>query len=93
VLAYWRDVASDFSVFHRLRNLERGGEVDAPEFFALAHRLDLYGGAVALRVAQQREKPRGAQAGVAGEPMDFDDYFAGRQVQLIEAAARMEGGD
>lgn len=92
MLAYWRDVASDFSVFHRVRGLENSREVDAPLFFALAHRLDLYGGAVALRVAQQRAKTTAQLPAPVGAPMEFDEYFAGRQVQLIEAAARMGGG-
>lgn len=93
VLAFWRDVASDFSVFHRIRAVGHTDEVDAPTFFALAHRLDVYGGAVALRVAQQHERnAAGAQGGV-GAPMEFDEYFAGRRIQLIEAATRMGGGD
>lgn len=92
MLAYWRDVVSDFSVFHRVRSPERCDELDAPGFFALAHRLDLYGGAVALRVAQQRQQHTAPLPGPAGAPMEFDEYFAGRKIQLIEAAARMEGG-
>lgn len=93
VLAFWRDVASDFSAFHRIRAVERTDEVDAPTFFALAHRLDAYGGAVALRVAQQRARDAQRSQGGVGAPMEFDEYFAGRHAQLIEAAGRMEGGD
>lgn len=92
MLAYWRDVLSDLSVFHRIRDPLAEPGLDGPLFLAFAHRLDVYGGAVALRVAQHRA------AVVAPLPqparvMDFDEYFAGRRTQLIEAAARMGGGE
>lgn len=93
MLTYWRDVLSDMSVLHRIRDPLTEPGLDAPMFFAFAHRLDAYGGAVALRVTQQRVQQTAPLPGPAGAPMDFDEYFASRRIQLIEAAARMEGGD
>lgn len=81
-------MASDFSRFHRVRPIE-GGDLSAPEFFAMAYRLEVYGGAVALAVARAR---RDAPAVQAGEEMSFDDWVGANPRLLIDAANRMGGG-
>jgi hypothetical protein len=91
VLAYWPDVVSDFSRFHRVRRIEDDPDLDAPGFLALAYRIEVYGGAVALRVVQHRARPAPAAAPVAQE-MSFDDWVGAHPELLIEAANRM-GGD
>ncbi len=92
MLAHWRDVCSDLSVLHRIRDPLTEPSLDAPLLFAYAHRLDAYSGVIAMRAAQRRAEPAAPRPGPVGEPMGFDEYFAGRRTQLIEAAARM-GGD
>jgi hypothetical protein len=89
VLAYWPDVVSDFSRFHRVRRIEDDPDLDAPGFFALAYRIEVYGGAVALRAAQHRAHQ--APAAQARE-MSFDEWVRSHQPLVIEAAGRT-GGD
>lgn len=89
MLTYWRDVASDFSRFHRVRPVEGSG-LSAPEFFAMAYRLEVYGGAVALAAAKARG--RDAEAATPGEEMSFDDWVGANPQLLIDAANRMGGG-
>lgn len=92
MLAHWRDVCSDLSVLHRIRDPLAEPGLDAPLLFAYAHRLDAYDGVIALRAARYRAQASAPRPGPVGEPMGFDEYFAGRRTQLIEAAARMGGG-
>ena len=93
MLAYWRDVASDFSRFHRVRRIE-DSDLSGPEFFGLAYRLEVYGGAVALAAARARAQQDGPapQAGAqAGVEMSFDDWVAANPALVIQAATRMGG--
>lgn len=87
---YWRDLVSDFSRFHRIRRIEDAPDLDAPGFLAMAHRIDAYGGAVALRVAARRA--RQASVPPAAREMSFDEWVASHQPLVIEAA-NMMGGD
>lgn len=87
MLPYWSDVASDFSRFHRVRPVE-GSDLSAPEFFAMAYRLEVYGGAVALAVTKAHRNATPAPA----EEMSFDDWVGAHPQLLIDAANRM-GGD
>lgn len=89
MLAYWRDVVSDLSRFHRIRRVEDADGLDAPGFLALTHRLDVYGGAVALRVAQHRAR-RDTPPPV--REMTFDEWVGSHQ-QLVIAAASGTGGE
>lgn len=89
MLPYWSDVASDFSRFHRVRPVE-GSDLSAPEFFAMAYRLEVYGGAVALAAVKARGTARAASA--PAEEMSFDDWVGANPQLLIDAANRM-GGD
>lgn len=58
------DVASDMSVFHRIRNI---GALRSTAFLRLANRLAAYNGAVAARIAAERRerapKPTTARRG------------------------------
>lgn len=90
MLAYWRDVASDFSRFHRVRPIE-DSDLTAPEFFAMAYRLEVYGGAVALAAARARTQD--TPAAQAGEELSFDDWVGANPQLLIDAANRMGGGE
>jgi len=89
VLAFWADVASDFSRFHRIRPIE-GSDLDAAEFFAMAYRLEVYGGAVALAAAKVRAQ-RVPQP--PGEPVSFDEWVSSHQALVIQQAAIAKGGD
>jgi hypothetical protein len=89
VLVFWADVASDFSRFHRIRPIERS-DLDAAEFFAMAYRLEVYGGAVALAAA----KIRAQRAPVLpSEPVSFDEWVGSHQSLVIQQAAIAKGGD
>jgi len=88
-------VASDFSRFHRVRPIE-GSDLSGPEFFALAYRLEVYGGAVALAAARARAQQDGPAAqgrGQAAAEMSFDDWVGANPALVIQAATRMGGGD
>lgn len=91
MLEYWADVVSDFSRFHRIRGVEEHPDLDCAEFFALAHRLDVYGGAVALRVAQWNAAQTPASPQMT--EMSFDDWVSSNQALVIQAANAMTGGD
>ena len=91
MLAYWRDVASDFSRFHRIRPIE-DSDLTAAEFFALAYRLEVYGGAVALAAAKARADGNTAAAPRAAQEMSFDEWVGANPQLLIDAANRMGGG-
>jgi hypothetical protein len=54
------DLASDFSVYHRIRDISK---LPGPVFFAMAHRIGAYGGVMALRGHErQQEAPQSQQA-------------------------------
>jgi hypothetical protein len=89
VLTYWPDVASDFSVFHRIGDIENCG-LSAPQFFGFAYRLEVYGGAVALAAVKARAHER-APSG-AHEEISFDDWVDANPALVIQAANRMGGG-
>lgn len=84
-------MASDFSRFHRVRPIE-GSDLSGPEFFGLAYRLEVYGGAVALAVAKARTGAAARPAEQAGTDMSFDDWVAANPALVIQAASRMGGG-
>jgi hypothetical protein len=52
VTDYLADIASDLSVFHRVKD---AGEMDSAAFFLLAFRLPAYQGAMAAAVARQQQ--------------------------------------
>jgi len=91
VLAYWRDVASDFSRFHGVRDIE-GSDLSAAQFFAFAYRLEVYGGAVALAAARARTLQPSAPAAAQAE-MDFDDWVGANPGLVLQAVNRMGGGE
>lgn len=53
VLAYIDEVCSDFSVYHRIDDVDR---LDAPTFFRLAKLLPAYNGALAARIAERERQ-------------------------------------
>ena len=89
MLVYRRDLDSDFSRFHRVRRIE-DSDLSAGEFFAMAYRIEVYGGAVALaaarvRAAQVPQRP--------AQPVSFDEWVGSHQTLIIQQAARAKGGD
>ncbi len=80
-------MASDFSRFHRVRPIE-ASDLSAGEFFAMAYRLEAYGGAVALAAAKARSQEHAA---APAEEMSFDDWVGANPQLLIDAANRMGG--
>lgn len=73
------DVRSDMSRFHRVDEIE---DMEATRFFAFAHRLGHYGGAITSRIAEQATAEN---AGVAQDPAVVERSLA-RQVDGTRAA-------
>lgn len=65
MLAFQRDLSADFRRFYGLSPTEALA-LPAPEYLALAYRVDVYGGVIAMRRTQQHEK---AQADCADVPL------------------------
>lgn len=59
MIDYADDVASDFSVFHRVDDV---GELDSARFLTLARRLGAYGGAVTVVLGAERARAEAAPA-------------------------------
>lgn len=82
---YIDDIASDFSVFHGIRDITT---LDGPAFFRLAFRLTAYQGVMAARRAtamhaEQAQDPGRAMAGAQGGPM-----YGGEQQRRVTPSTK-----
>lgn len=84
-LDYLDDIRSDFSVLHRVDEVER---MAAPRFFAYCYRLSAYQGLIAAEV--RRTQAERAQRQAAG-PVSIGEW-ARTHKAAMEAASETSGG-
>jgi hypothetical protein len=83
VISYLDDLASDFSAFHRIDDIEA---MDAVRFFKLAVRLPAYAGVLAARaLAEQQAAESGSSPSGSPASRSSDDYQVAPTRQAMAA--------